>query len=159
MRGQLSNTYGWCTTGSAWCATNVTTTHQPHQTPSTAMAGRTANPQETEAPRVSLVQITASRRHTELISPNQESEQRSQGEFGFPLGCLIRDTPSHWHSPGGEPDGEGATHQPTTSHHLFSHTSGPGGCLLIWNHTRHLPAVLDLINLRLKVNNIKSWKN
>ena len=50
MRGQLSTTFGQCTTGLAWCATNVTTTHQPHQTPSTATAGRTANPQEREAP-------------------------------------------------------------------------------------------------------------
>ena len=37
---------------------------------------------------VSLVQITASWRHTELISPNQESEQRSQGEFSFPWAAL-----------------------------------------------------------------------
>ena len=50
MRGQSSTTFGWCTSGLAWCTTNVTTTHQPHQTPSTAMASRTANPQEREDP-------------------------------------------------------------------------------------------------------------
>ena len=33
MRGQSSTTFGWCTTGSAWCVTNVI--HWPHQTPST----------------------------------------------------------------------------------------------------------------------------
>ena len=49
MRGQSSITFGQYTTGSAWCATNVTTTHQPHETPSTTMASRTANPQEREA--------------------------------------------------------------------------------------------------------------
>ena len=50
MRGQSSTTFGWCITGSAWCVTNVTTTHQPHQTPSTTMASRTANPLERETP-------------------------------------------------------------------------------------------------------------
>ena len=49
-RGQSSTTFGQCTTGSAWCVTNVTTTHQPHQTPSTAMACRTAKPPEREVP-------------------------------------------------------------------------------------------------------------
>ena len=43
-RGQSSTTFGQCTTGSAWCATNVTTICQPHQTPSVTMAGRTVNP-------------------------------------------------------------------------------------------------------------------
>ena len=33
-----------------WCATNVTTTHQPHQTPSATMAGRTVNSQGKETP-------------------------------------------------------------------------------------------------------------
>ena len=42
--GTSSITFIWCTTGLAWCETNVTTTHQPHQTPSAAMAGRTVNP-------------------------------------------------------------------------------------------------------------------
>ena len=44
MSGQLSTTFEQCTTGSAWCVTNVTTTHQPHKTPSTAMASRTVKP-------------------------------------------------------------------------------------------------------------------
>ena len=66
-------------------------------------------------------------------------------------GCLIGDTPSI-STALEENQTEGATHQPAMSHHLFSHTSGPGSHLLIWNHTRHPPAVLDL---RLKVNNIK----
>ena len=50
MREQSSNTFGQGTTGLAWCAINVATTHQPHQTPSTTMASRTANPLEREAP-------------------------------------------------------------------------------------------------------------
>ena len=45
MRGQSSTTYGQCTTGLAWCVTNVTTTHQPHQTLSSTTASRTVNPQ------------------------------------------------------------------------------------------------------------------
>ena len=49
IRGQSSSTFRQCTTGSAWCATNATTTHQPHQTPSTAMSSRTANPLERDA--------------------------------------------------------------------------------------------------------------
>ena len=48
MRGQSSTILEQCTTGSASCVTNVTTTHQPHQTPSTTMAGRTVNPQGRE---------------------------------------------------------------------------------------------------------------
>ena len=43
--------------------------------------------------KVSLIWITASRRHTELISPNWESEQRSQGEFGFPWAALLGTPP------------------------------------------------------------------
>ena len=50
MRGQLSTTFEWCTTGLAWCVTNVTTTCWPHQTPSTAMDSRTVNPQERKSP-------------------------------------------------------------------------------------------------------------
>ena len=103
-----------------------------------------------------LIRITASRKCTGLISSNWESEQRSQEGFGFPSGCLIRNTPYplawpwrrtrwRWH------------HLPThKSNHLFSHTSRSGGCLPIQNCTRHLPMILDFINLRLKVNNIKS---
>ena len=49
-REQLLTTCGQCTTGLVWCATNVTTTHQPHQTLSAAMAGRTVHPQERETP-------------------------------------------------------------------------------------------------------------
>ena len=45
MRGQLLTPCGQCTTGLAWCATNVTTTHHLHQTLSAAMASRTVNPQ------------------------------------------------------------------------------------------------------------------
>ena len=56
MREQLLTTCGWCTTGSAWCVTNVMTTHQPHQTLSTAMAGRTVYPLERETPMSQLHQ-------------------------------------------------------------------------------------------------------
>ena len=38
---------------------------------------------------VSLIRVTASRRHPELISPNWESEQRGQGELGFPWAALL----------------------------------------------------------------------
>ena len=155
MRGQSSTTFGQCTTGLAWCATNVATTCQPHQTPSATMASRTVNPQEKETQWVRLIRVTACRRHPELISPNWESEQRGQGELNFPLAALLGTPPPHQHSPGREPDGEGTTCQPAMSHHLFSYTSWPGSCPLLWNHTRHLPAVLDFVNLRLKVKTLR----
>ena len=45
MRGPWSITYGWCTTGWAWCATNVMIAHPQCPTLSIAMAGRiVANP-------------------------------------------------------------------------------------------------------------------
>ena len=37
---------------------------------------------------VSLIRVTASRRHPELISTNWESEQRGQGELDFPQAAL-----------------------------------------------------------------------
>ena len=40
-------------------------------------------------PQVSLIWITVSRRHAEWISPNWDSEQRSQGELGFPQAALL----------------------------------------------------------------------
>ena len=46
----------WCTTGLALCATNVTTIHQPHQTLSATMAGRTVNLQGRETPTGQLHQ-------------------------------------------------------------------------------------------------------
>ena len=70
---------------------------------------------------------------------------------GFPQAAVLGTTPSHWHSPGGDPDGEAATHQPTMSHHLFSHTSSPGSHLLLLHYTRYPPAVLDFISLKFKV--------
>ena len=48
MREQLLTTCRWCNTDLTWCATNVTTTHQPHQTLSTTMAGKTVYPSERE---------------------------------------------------------------------------------------------------------------
>ena len=45
------------------------------------------------AQQVSLIQITASRRHPESTSPNQESEQRSQGELDFPQAALLGTPP------------------------------------------------------------------
>ena len=103
MRGQSSTTSRRCTIGSVSCAKHVKTTHLPHQTHSAAMANRTANLQ------VILIKITMSRKHTELISPNEESKQGSQGGFGFPLATLLGMPPAHQHSPGGKPDKEGAT--------------------------------------------------
>ena len=55
-RGQLLTMCGQCTTGLAWCATNATATHQPHQTLSAATAGRTVNPQGRETPMSQLCQ-------------------------------------------------------------------------------------------------------
>ena len=89
MRRQLSTTFRWCTTGLAWCATNVTTTHQPHQTPSTAMTGRTVNPQGRETP-MSYPHLDNCQ---QLISPNGESEQRGQGELSFPQTALLGTPP------------------------------------------------------------------
>ena len=59
----------------------------------------------------------------EVICLNWESQQRNPGELAI-LGIDCQGhPPAHWHSPGGDPDGEGTTCQPTTSHHLFFHTS------------------------------------
>ena len=41
MRGPWSITYGWCTTGCAWCATDVMIAHPQQPTLSATMAGRT----------------------------------------------------------------------------------------------------------------------
>ena len=93
MRGQLSPTFGQHTTGLAWCATNATTTHQPHQTPYAAMAGRTANPQEREA---SMSQPCQSNCQQETCRVNLFSSRIWTGESRgtqLPLGCLIGDIP------------------------------------------------------------------
>ena len=92
MREQSLTTCRWCTTGLVWCATNVTTTHQPHQTLSTATASRTIHPQEREPQQVSFIRVIASRRQAELICLNWESKQRSPGNW-LPLGCHTGDTP------------------------------------------------------------------
>ena len=54
MRGQLSTTCRWCTTGGAWCVTMVAFFHQPCQTLSAAI--RIVNPQEREATMSQLCQ-------------------------------------------------------------------------------------------------------
>ena len=41
------------------------------------------------AQQVSLIRVTTSRRHPEVISPNWESEQRGQGEMDFPWALLL----------------------------------------------------------------------
>ena len=41
MRGPWSITYGWCTTGWAWCAIDVMIACPQWLTPSTTMASRT----------------------------------------------------------------------------------------------------------------------
>ena len=74
MRGLLSTTFGWCTTGLAWCVTNVTTTCQPHQTPSAAMAGSTAKPLEREVPTSQPHPDNSQLETYGLISPHWESE-------------------------------------------------------------------------------------
>ena len=56
MREQLLITCEWCTAGLAWCATNVMTTHQPHQTLSATMASRTVYPPERETMTCQLCQ-------------------------------------------------------------------------------------------------------
>ena len=89
MRGQLSTTFGWCTTGLAWCATNVTTTHQPHQTPSAATAGRTVNPQGREIPTTRPHQNNCQQETGRINPPNQESEQKGPGELGSPWAAQL----------------------------------------------------------------------
>ena len=56
MREQLLTTCGQCTTGLAWCVTNVTTTCQLHQTLSATTASRTVHPPERETPMSQLHQ-------------------------------------------------------------------------------------------------------
>ena len=50
MRKQLLTTCRWYTTGFVWCLTNVTTTHEPHQTLFTTMVGKTVHPQKRKTP-------------------------------------------------------------------------------------------------------------
>ena len=64
-----------------WWATNVTTTHQPHQRLSTAMASRNVHLRRGRPQWVSFVRVIASRRQAELICLNQESKQGSPGEL------------------------------------------------------------------------------
>ena len=101
MRGQSSTTFGWCTIGSAWCATNVTTTHQPHQTPSAATAGRTANPLERESPKSQPHPGNHQQETYNLSSPYWKSKYRSQGEFGFPWAAYWGHPPSIGTAPEG----------------------------------------------------------
>ena len=90
MRGQSSTTFRWCTTGSAWCATNVTTTLSTSSVTLCCHGWQNCQPSGGGRPWwVSLIWITASRRHAELISPNWESEQRSQGELDFPQAAIL----------------------------------------------------------------------
>ena len=93
MRGQLSTTFRWCTTGLAWCATNVTTTCQPHQTPSTATAGRTANPLEREAPTSQSYPDNCQQGTYELsLSPLGILIEESR-VFSFPWAALLGTPP------------------------------------------------------------------
>ena len=85
IRGQSSTTFEQCTTGLDWCATNVTTTHQPQWTPSTTMAGRTVNPRERETPMSQPHQSNCQQKTSRL---NWESEQRGWGELDFPQAAL-----------------------------------------------------------------------
>ena len=62
------------------------------------------------------------------------------------------------YSPGGEPDGEGATHEPNTSHHLSlsTHPDQTATAFLpIQNHIRCLPKMLSFMNLKLRVRSQK----
>ena len=149
MREQLLITCRQYTTGLAWCATNVMITHQPHQTLSAAMTSKTVYPPEREGLMSQLCQSNHQQGTGRISLYSLGTWMEESKRTGFPWASLLGTTPTHWHSPGGDPDGEGTTHQPAMSHHLFSCTSWPGGCPLLMNYARHLPAVLDFISLRL----------
>ena len=89
MREQLLTTCRQCTTGLAWCVTNVMTTHQPHQTLSATMAGRTVYPPERETPMSQLHQSNYQQGTGRI---NQSSSgiwmEESRGT-GFPWAAIL----------------------------------------------------------------------
>ena len=148
-REQLLTTCELCTTGLASCAASVMTTLQPHLTLSTATAGRTVHPLERKGLISQLCQNNRQQGTCRSSLYSLGTWMKESRGTAFPWAALLGTRPAHWHSPAGDPDGEGATCQPATSHHLFSHTSWPGSCLLLMNYIRHPPAMFDFISLRL----------
>ena len=73
------------------------TAHQPHWTLSATMAGRTVSTQgESPDKSVSSEQLPAGDRQNQSILARDLN--RGVQEKWFPLGCPVRDTPTHWHS-------------------------------------------------------------
>ena len=93
MREQFLTTCRWCTTGSAWCVTNVMTACQLHQTISATTANRTVYPPEREG---LTSQFCQSNHQQGTGRINLSSYGNLNGGFWgnwFPIGCPIGDTP------------------------------------------------------------------
>ena len=104
MRKHSLTTCKQCTTGSVWCVTSVMTTHWPHQTLFTAMASRTVYPPERRAWQVSFIRVIISREQAELVCIHWEPEWRSPEELVSLRLPYWGHLPTHWCSPGGDPD-------------------------------------------------------
>ena len=88
MREQLLTTCRWCTTGLAWSVTNVTTTHQPHQTLFATMARRTVYPPERETP-MSQLHRNNYQQGTGRINPTSSGIwMEESGGTGFPWAAV-----------------------------------------------------------------------
>ena len=150
--GHSCQSHGWCIIGWALYVRNVLASHPPCWRPSTITAGRTADPQGREAPMSHPCWHNYQQEVYKVNLLNRNLNRGSKGDSGIPLATLLRIAPPHWCGPGGEPDGGGITHQPNTSHHLSLPAPGSDGyCLLqIQNCMRHLPEMLNFMNLKLK---------
>ena len=100
MRGPWSITYGWCTTGWAWCATDVMIAHPQWLTLSTTMAGRTVANLGKE---ISMSQPHWSNHQRKPNHQNWGLNKEVRMEWSTP-GCPIGNTTTHCYSPGGGPD-------------------------------------------------------
>ena len=157
MRAQLSTTPRWCIIGSALMCNKC------FQLP-VHLIRHPLLPQLAELPtlrrgrpkQVILIRVTASRRHTELISPKQEPGQGTHGTFWLPSGCFIRDTPAPLVWP--QRRARWRRCHPPTQHipapQSFCTSGLDSNCFPpIWNHTRCLSKMLSFTNLKLEVKN------
>ena len=79
------------------------TAHQPHQTLSTAMAGRTVSSQGRRSLMNQFHQSSYQQEASKINLVLAGNLNRGVQEEWFASDCPIGDTPAHWHSPGGEP--------------------------------------------------------
>ena len=93
---EWGNICTWCTTGSAWCATNVRTTHQPHQTLSAAMAGRTVYPLERESLMSQLCQSNHQQGTGRINLSSLGIWMEESRGTGFPQVALSGTPSTHW---------------------------------------------------------------